>query len=82
MFEGKYSSHSADNVLVTETGNNLGCSSESSEQSLFLFHFSRFPLGSGFLSKMLTTLIEYETPKVVTVHNVSIGKLMSSKRNQ
>ena len=31
----------------------------------------RFPL--GFLSKMLATLIEYETPKVVTVHNVSIG---------
>jgi len=37
-----------------------------------------FPLGSGFLSKMLTTLIEYETPKVVTVHNVSIGLLRRS----
>ena len=35
----------------------------------------RFPL--GFLSKMLATLIEYETPKVVTVHNVSIGALSS-----
>ena len=23
---------------------------------------------------MLTTLIEYETPKVVTVHNLSIGE--------
>ena len=40
-------------------------------KTLFLFHF-RFPLGP--LSTMLTTLIEYETPKVVTVHNVSIGK--------
>merc|ERR1719471_1221726 len=36
----------------------------------------RFPL--GFLSKMLATLIEYETPKVVTVHNVSIGILRRS----
>ena len=26
---------------------------------------------------MLATLIEYETPKVVTVHNVSIGYLSS-----
>ena len=39
----------------------------------------RFPL--GFLSKMLATLIEYETPKVVTVHNVSIGT-GSSKTSQ
>ena len=26
---------------------------------------------------MLTTLIEYETPKVVTVHNLSIGETSS-----
>ena len=30
------------------------------------------------VSGMLTSIIEYETPKVVTVHNVSIGQSVTS----
>ena len=38
----------------------------------FNINHYRFPLDS--LSAMLSSLIEYETPKVVTVHNISIGE--------